>query len=211
MNNILNAWNMNNIQILWPIPHVCEDVVPWGGKNPYSLHYNRHLTLSMLHSPAHSRRHLHPSNCCITQTKLKYEVQLITSNRTAPRYWCEDSDVLNTLRTDTPPVLCHSGQERNCLMLPSWFKVTDTVAEPWLLIIMIQLCPQKCLSLPSMWYSTQPLRAGYNNARRRRLWRHKTFFPGVHWTFTGVLQRSWCQQWLWCLDHVLDGSEIYIG
>lgn len=30
--------------------------------------------------------------------------------------------------------MCHSGQARNCLMLPAWFKVSDAAGELWLSI-----------------------------------------------------------------------------
>jgi hypothetical protein len=96
--------------------------------------------------------------------------------------------VLHTVSTDRPHVLSHGAQERNCLMLPSWFKVSDTVAQHWLLNHhAIQLCPKKCLSSPSMWYYTQPLSPSSSNAHRRRLWRHKTLLPVVQGTFIGVV------------------------
>lgn len=47
---------------------------------------------------------------------------------------------------------------------------------------MIQLCPQNCLSLRSIWHQTQPLSAGYSNAQ--------DFFPVVHWNFTGVPRKD---------------------
>jgi hypothetical protein len=140
-------------------------------------------TMPMLCSQVHWWRYLHPSNCCTTKLNLTYGLQLITSNRTAPRYWHEDSDYLHTFSTHTPHVLSHSRQEHNCLMPPSCFNISDTLAEPWLFKICDKICPKKCLSLPSMWCETQPLSAGYGNACRC----NKTSFSGIHWNFTGVI------------------------
>jgi hypothetical protein len=117
MHNMLNAWNMNNIQILWPIPHTPTD----------TLHNIKvTFTSQMMEAPS-------PLNCCTSQLNLQYMVQLITPNRTASREWCEYSNVLHTFSTETH-VLCHSRQEHHGWMLLPSFKGSNTISELWSLI-----------------------------------------------------------------------------
>jgi len=54
-------------------------------KNLFLTHQQSRNTLSTLHSPGHCWWHRRPSNCCTNQLNLKYELHLITSNRTAPK------------------------------------------------------------------------------------------------------------------------------
>jgi len=113
MHNMFNEWNMNNIQILWPIPNTPT----------HTLHtINVIFTSHLMEVPS-------PLNWGTTQLNIKYKVQLITSNRTAPRY----SNVFHTFSTETN-ILCHSRQERHCWMLLPSFKFGNTVSELWSLI-----------------------------------------------------------------------------
>ena len=81
MHNKFNAPNMNNIQILWRIPHTPT----------HTLHtINVTFTSPLMEAPS-------PLNCCTSQLNLKYKVQLITPNRTAPRY----SNVFHMFSTKT--------------------------------------------------------------------------------------------------------------
>lgn len=60
-------------------------------------------------------------------------MQLITSNRTAPRYWCEDDKFL---RMETPDTLCHNGQQHHCCKQSPCFKFSETFEESWFLTVM---------------------------------------------------------------------------
>ena len=108
MHNMFTAWNMNNIQILWPFPHTLT----------HTLHtINVTFTSPLMEA-------LLPLNCCTTQLNLKYKLQLTTPNRTDPKY----SNVFHTFSTETN-ILYHSRQEHHCwLLLPS-FKFGNTVSE----------------------------------------------------------------------------------
>jgi hypothetical protein len=108
MHNIFNAWNMNNIRILWPIPHTPT----------HTLHtITVAFTSPLMEAPS-------SLNCCTTQLNLKYKVQLITPNKTDPRY----SNVFHTFSTETS-ILCHSRQDCHCWMLLPSFKFGNTVSE----------------------------------------------------------------------------------
>jgi hypothetical protein len=76
---------------------------------------------------------------------------------------------------------CHNGQERNCLMLPSQFKLSYTVVEPWLLIIMWYNFAHKSAFLCHLCATNDNHRAGYSThvgAARPSFYRSTEPSPG---------------------------------
>jgi hypothetical protein len=104
----------------------------------------------------------HLEDVCIDEDNIKMDT-----------HTCSIDHRLSSIGIDTPYVICHSAQERNCLAPLSWFKVNELLQFRGCQSSCDKTCLQKCLSLPSMWNYKQPLSAGYRNACRRRFWRHK--------------------------------------